>query len=116
MIEVSDCDTFNRAATLPEFGQILAKRVSGVPLQNAPFHHYYMQDILPKELYALIRENLPPDHCYRDYRHGDATLPNGRSARLKLDLFPETLVSLPKPLRALVKATAMESLCTSSPM
>lgn len=76
------------------------QRIAETPVEKHPFYHFEYQNVFPAETYRAIQAHLPPDECYRDYKHGDATLANGRSARLKLDLFPETLISLPKPLRA----------------
>lgn len=75
------------------------ERVAETPVERHPFLHFNYQNVFPEEFYQSIQAHMPPDNCYRDYYHGDAILPSGRSARLKLDLFPETLISLPKPLR-----------------
>jgi hypothetical protein len=90
-----------------EAGQIAASVVQAIdaaPAGETPFLHLVLGSIFPAETYAAMLEAMP---VYEDYRpmHGRSKDRNGQgnSTRVKIDLFPEYLRSLPAAKRAVWK-------------
>ena len=67
----------------------LADRVAASPLRTAPFHHVYLKEAFAPDIYRRLLAALPELRRYRELRHREAMLPDGRSARRKLYLYPE---------------------------
>ena len=84
----------------------LIKRVREVPLMADPFHHLRFETAFPLDCYAEIIANLPETRFYGELKHSDALLPNGRSARRKLELRPAHLRKLPGRQRKIWSAVA----------
>jgi len=76
---------------LENSGQYLSDRIHDTPIEKLPFEHLALQSPFNPSLYSEILENLPKDEFYRQLRHHDALLPDGRSARLKFDLLPTNI-------------------------
>ena len=81
--------------TLEQAGQYLSERIRDTPLNTCPFGHLELVSPFDPALYPEILENLPGTELYRELRHHDAMLPDGRSARLKFDLLPANIKRLP---------------------
>jgi hypothetical protein len=81
--------------TLEQAGQYLSECIRDTPLCTSPYGHLELVSPFDPALYPEILENLPATELYRDLRHHDATLPDGRSARLKFDLLPTNIDRLP---------------------
>jgi len=79
----------------------LVGRVEDSLLQTTPFPHTYLEHVFPREYYCQLLDRLPGVHRYRELRHRDALLPDGRSARRKFYLYPEHMLLLPGDQRAL---------------
>jgi hypothetical protein len=77
----------------------LIKAVQTAPLAAEPFHYLQFDTVFPPSCYAEIIANLPETRYYGELHHNDARLPNGRSARRKLELRPAHLRKLPEPQR-----------------
>jgi hypothetical protein len=77
----------------------LAERVAACPLRTAPFHHVYIENAFAPDVYRRLLAALPDLRRYRELRHREAMLPDGRSARRKLYLYPEHVRLLPAPQR-----------------
>jgi hypothetical protein len=77
----------------------LITAVRTVPLKDNPFNHLQLYPVFPANCYAQIIANLPETRYYGELKHSDAQLPNGRSARRKLELRPAQLRKLPAPQR-----------------
>ncbi len=86
-----------------EITKYIASKIKDTPLVEQPFDHTVFQDIFPSDYYAEIVGNLPENKGYRNYRHSDAMLPDGTSARLKLDLTADGLWHLPKVTRSFLR-------------
>jgi hypothetical protein len=78
----------------------LAARVETAELQTRPFDHIVMRDLFPPTYYAALVDRLPATKRYRELRHRQAILADGRSARRKFYLFPEHVMLLPGDQRA----------------
>jgi hypothetical protein len=81
--------------TLEQAGQYLSERIRDTPLITCPYGHLELVSPFDPALYPEILENLPDTEFYRELRHHDAMLPDGRSARLKFDLLPANINRLP---------------------
>ena len=77
--------------TLEQAGQHLSECIRDTPLCTSPYGHLELVSPFDPALYPEILENLPSTELYRDLRHHDAMLPDGRSARLKFDLLPANI-------------------------
>ena len=77
--------------TLEQAGQYLSERIRDTPLLTCPFGHLELVSPFDPALYPEILENLPDTELYRELRHHDALLPDGRSSRLKFDLLPANI-------------------------
>jgi hypothetical protein len=84
----------------------LIKAVRMAPLTGEPFDHLRLDAVFPISCYAQITANLPETRYYGELNHSDARLPNGRSARRKLELRPAHLHKLPEPQRKIWSAIA----------
>ncbi|MEA3187796.1 MAG: hypothetical protein QOD99_1626 [Chthoniobacter sp.] len=69
-------------------------------LSETPFAHLHLRTAFPPEVYERILSCLPETRFYGELQHDDARLPNGRSARRKLELRPAQLRRLPAEQRA----------------
>ncbi len=82
-----------------EIAAHLAESVRKTPLGTSPFSHIIMDEFFPPALYGQIIANMPETRFYGELQHEDARLPNGRSARRKLELRPAHLSRLPDAQR-----------------
>lgn len=73
---------------------------------SEPFQHLVLRDAFPPECYAQMLANLPDTRQYGEIQHADARLPNGRSARRKLELRTAWLRKLPAAQREIWTAVA----------
>lgn len=82
----------------------LIKAVRAAPIAAEPFDHLQLDAVFPPSCYPDIIANLPETRYYGELQHSDARLPNGRSARRKLELRPAHLRRLPEPQRKIWSA------------
>ena len=75
--------------------QHLAAAVRSTAVDATPFQHLELTRVFPPDFYAEMLANLPDTRFYGDLQHSDARLPDGRSARRKLELRPARLRHLP---------------------
>ena len=78
----------------------LAHKIALAPLRTEPFAYIYRQNAFSEARYAELIRQLPDRRFYREMNHPDALQPDGRSARLSFDLFPENIRQLPAAQRA----------------
>lgn len=69
--------------------------IDRTPVTNDPFDHVVLEDAWPARDYAAILTALPADAYYRELKHSDARLPDGRSARLQFPLVAANIRRLP---------------------
>ncbi len=79
---------------------ILARKIGLAPLKSVPFGHIYHEQVFPETLYREMLRQLPENRFYDELRHPDALQPDGRSARLSFNLYPENIRRLPPEQRA----------------
>ncbi len=77
----------------------LAAAIKRSPLERAPFDHLVVEHVFPADLYAELVAQLPDDSYYRELKHSDAMLPDGRSARLQFPLVAANVGRLPQSQR-----------------
>lgn len=89
----------------------LADVIAATPVDSAPFDHMVLEGIFPPDVYARLRDLLPADTYYRELKHTDAILPDGRSARLQFPLLPQNIARLAEPARSFwnIVAAALHS-------
>lgn len=73
----------------------LSCAVETTNLATDPFAHLVFDGAFPPDVYAELLAQLPADAYYRELKHSDATLPDGRSARLQFPLVPGNIARLP---------------------
>ncbi|MCE9543521.1 MAG: DUF3876 domain-containing protein [Verrucomicrobia bacterium] len=84
----------------------LVSVVRSTPLKTLPFEHLEISKVFPDGVYDNLDKNLPETRFYGEIRHKDAILPDGTSARRKLELRPARLRSLPAQQREVLSAIA----------
>jgi hypothetical protein len=80
--------------------QHLLKRLEQTPAQEAPFSHFYIEDVLPRDLYAALLDLLPAEDMYsrasEKYKDGEVGY-----VRTFFNLDAVNLYRLPKQARPL---------------
>jgi hypothetical protein len=89
-----------------DLGAEIVARVESSALHTWPFDHVYLDEFVPPSWYRRLLDALPETRRYREFRHRDATQPDGTSARRKFYLYPEHLFFLPAPQRAVWRELA----------
>lgn len=74
----------------------LIRAIERTPLATTPFDHLIFDQPFPRDLYADAVTRLPTDAFYRELKHSDAILPDGRSARLQFPLVAGNIARLPR--------------------
>jgi hypothetical protein len=69
--------------------------IGRTPVSCDPFDHMVLEGLWPARDYPALVGALPADAFYRELKHSDAMLPDGRSARLQFPLLPENIRRLP---------------------
>jgi hypothetical protein len=69
--------------------------IGRTPVSDTPFEHMVLEGLWPARDYPALLGALPADAYYRELKHSDALLPDGRSARLQFPLLPENIQRLP---------------------
>lgn len=90
--------------------------IEEAPLRREPFDHLRLAGFFPAEIYEKMMREMPATAHYGELQHDDARLPDGRSARRKLELRPAHLRRLPRaqrdfwtPLSAALAAPEVEA-------
>lgn len=77
----------------------LVAAVERASLQDHPFHHVWMEDVLDPESYTALLAAMPDRRFYHNLKHRDAIRADGSSTRLRMYLYPELLWCLPAEQR-----------------
>ncbi|MFN0314398.1 MAG: hypothetical protein ACKVQA_05100 [Burkholderiales bacterium] len=85
--------------TAAQISAHLAAVIERTRLEHAPFDHVVLENIFPPEAYAELLAMLPHDHYYRELKHSDAIMADGRSARLQFPLLVANIERLPPAQR-----------------
>ena len=95
---------------MPELKDLIAGHVASAirstNVDAVPFQHLELQGVFPPDFYREMLENLPETRQYGELQHADARLPNGRSARRKLELRAPRLRHLPARQREIWTAVS----------
>ncbi len=78
----------------------LAGVIARTRLEQTPFDHVVLEEIFARETYAELLTKLPENHYYRELKHSDAMMADGRSARLQFPLLAANIARLPPAQRA----------------
>src|SRR5256885_16911176 len=89
-----------------EFTRHLTATINTATPQTEPFDYVQLAAPFPPDLYARMIAELPETRFYGELQHSDARLPDGHSARRKLELRPAHLRRLPVRQRDLWLALA----------
>lgn len=84
----------------------LAQTVVTTPIEHIPFDHLVLSGVFPDDLYPQLLRQLPIDGYYRELKHSDALLPDGRSTRLQFPLVDANIARLPDGQRHFWAAVA----------
>jgi hypothetical protein len=90
-------DRRRAAARLANF---VAQSVDNARAVEKPFFHLEFDRVFPDDIYAQILRLMPEPSDYRSM-HGQSKVKEGTQTRVKIDLFPEYIRSLPAEKRAL---------------
>ncbi len=90
-------DRRRAAARLADF---VAQSVDNARAVEKPFFHLEFDRVVPDDVYAQILRLMPESSDYRSM-HGQSKVKEGTQTRVKIDLFPEYIRSLPAEKRAL---------------
>jgi hypothetical protein len=90
-------DRRRAAARLANF---VAQSVDNARAVEKPFFHLEFDRVFPDDIYAQILRLMPESSDYRSM-HGQSKVKDGTQTRVKIDLFPEYIRSLPAEKRAL---------------
>jgi hypothetical protein len=76
--------------------------IDAAPERCEPFHHLQFAGVFPADVYSAMLDAMPArqDYGAMSGRARLARTPDGDCARMKIDLFPECMVRLPKEKRA----------------
>jgi hypothetical protein len=74
----------------------LVEVIGRTAVSTEPFEHMVLEGVWPAHHYSTLLAALPGDAFYRELKHSDAILPDGRSARLQFPLLPENIRRLPE--------------------
>lgn len=76
----------------------IVERVETAPRFDDPFVHLTFSNIFPDDIYAAMLDAMPGSGDYRALpgRHGRNLRPDGKSTRVKVDLFPEYIRHFPR--------------------
>jgi hypothetical protein len=88
------------ASLIPLDEQGFIASIDCAALETQPCDHISLRDLFPPAFYRQLLDSVPPVQHFHELRHRDAIQPDGRSARLRLYLYPEQLWFLPAALRA----------------
>jgi hypothetical protein len=90
-------DRRRAAGRLADF---VAQSVDNARAVEKPFFHLEFDRVFPDDIYAQILRLMPESSDYRSM-HGQSKVKEGTQTRVKIDLFPEYIRSLPAQKRTL---------------
>ena len=92
-----------RRRAVERLSQFVASSVDGARASEAPFHHLEFDHVFPDDVYAAMLDAMPQTTDYRGMsgRRKVDVRPDGTPTRVKIDLFPEYIRSLPPEQRVL---------------
>ena len=93
-------DVTVESRSIPDSRPDLVARINASVPSEHPFLHLYVEEVFSAAYYRRLLDLLPETRRYRQLTHRDAMQANGYSARRKFYLYPEQVMLLPAPQRA----------------
>src|SRR6266849_3692335 len=92
----------DRDRTVERLQDFIVRSVDSARKVEAPFYHLALERVFPDDFYAGMLAAMPVGADYRPLhgRNQCNVLPDGTPTRVKIDLFPEYIRSLPPEKRA----------------
>jgi hypothetical protein len=90
----------DRRRAVARLADFVAQSVDNARAVEKPFFHLEFDRVFPDDVYAQILRLMPESGDYRSM-HGQSKVKEGTQTRVKIDLFPEYIRSLPAEKRAL---------------
>ncbi len=93
----------DRQRAVESLSRFVAESVDAAPVRAAPFHYLEFERVFPDDVYAQMLDAMPVTSDYRRMsgRRKEDVRADGTPTRVKIDLFPEYVRSLPPEKRAL---------------
>ena len=94
--------SLDRQRAIDRLGQFVAASIDKARASEAPFHHLVLDRVFPDDVYAAMLTAMPVAADYRPMsgRAAGNDMADGTHTRVKIDLFPEYIRSLPPEKRA----------------
>ena len=92
----------------------VVKKVESAAAAQDPYCHYYIENILPPDIYARMIDTLPDPGFYKPLNLKEWSRPNGESTRDRLFLSAEGLADVPDKTRDFWRSIARA--LTSEPL
>jgi hypothetical protein len=91
-----------RKRSIENLSHFVTRSIDGARAGEAPFHHLVFDRVFPDDVYAAMLTAMPVASDYRPMsgRSKGHDLADGTHTRVKIDLFPEYVRSLPAEKRA----------------
>lgn len=91
----------DRRAAAASLAKFLVESIEQARSSEAPFYHLQFDRVFPDDIYAAMLREMPQATDYRALPGHDNVniLEDGSSTRVKIDLFPEYVRTLPAPKR-----------------
>jgi hypothetical protein len=95
--------SLDRQRAIESLTQFVAASVDGARAVELPFHHLQFDRVFPADIYTAMLAAMPVTADYRPMsgRAKGGDLADGTHTRVKIDLFPEYIRTLPPEKRAL---------------
>ena len=90
----------------------IAAAVDLARVKETPFFHLEFDRVFPDDVYHAMLESMPRSASYRSSSRKDDILPDGTATRVKIDLFPEYIRSLPTDLQEIWRVVG-RALCSA---
>jgi len=94
-----------------ELARSIAAAIDAATVSQVPFYHLEFDHVFPDDVYRAMLAAMPRASSYRRSSRKDDVLPDGTATRVKIDLFPEYIRSLPAELRG-VWTSVGKALCS----
>ena len=93
----------DRRAEAAKLAKFIVASIDNARSSDAPFYHLQFERVFPDDIYAAMLREMPQAADYRPLagRNNVNILEDGSATRLKIDLFPEYVRSLPPAKREL---------------
>lgn len=104
----------DRQRAIQDLSHFVAASIDAAQAGDAPFHHLVLERVFPEDVYTAMLAAMPVASDYRPMsgRAKGNDMADGTHTRVKIDLFPEYIRSLPAEKRS-VWAVVGAALCST---